>query len=110
MAKHANSVTQAVIDFVKTHPGCDSTTLINGLPQTAKSGAIHASVLRLKRGGVLENRGGNNRFYPAEYHFVEPNASKNSCELARGIYTEMLNMHHSGREAFLAAKLEELLN
>jgi hypothetical protein len=108
--RNFSSLTNAIIQYVKEHPGAKSWEILTVLPEGTQKNTVQGALNRLSRGGVLENRGGSaNRFDPALWYYVESSASDYSQELARNIYSQMIKLPLSKREIFLAEKLNELL-
>jgi hypothetical protein len=103
------NISEEITDYVKTHPGATSDEIFDAMPHGTKWGTVSNTLSRLKKRGVLENRGGTvNRFSPALWHCAKMPANSYAQELAHEIFEEMMRMHRSVREAFLAQKLTEL--
>jgi len=97
---------QTILIYIRLHPGVKGSEVQVVFKNSPKN-AISGSLARLKRAGLIENRGSSNRWsewYPVEEETVDPKF----LEIAQELLKDLKNVLASEREYYLARKLKEL--
>jgi hypothetical protein len=97
---------KAILIYIRLHPGVKGSEVQVVFKDSPKN-AISGSIARLRRAGLVENRGPSNRWsewYPVEVEPVDPEF----LEIAQELLEVLSTVLKSEREEFLARKLKEI--
>lgn len=104
---HEDALTQRILIYIKEHPGCGRADISRVLPSDVLPNTISGNMANLRRGGAIRREGWSRgaKWYPVT-HETKPEYQK----AAKQLLHDMTEIHHTKREEFLAARLQELFS
>lgn len=106
MPRITDTLTSRIVEYVRAHPGCSRAQIIDGIGFTGPPLQISNMLARLKRENALRSAGPYpklNRWYP-----IDGSADPQYMVIAHDLLEELKNVHHEGRQIYLASRLEDL--
>lgn len=108
MPKTIDTLTSRIIEYVRAHPGCSRSQIIDGIDFTGPPLQISNMLSRLRRQTTLRSEGPYpklNRWYP-----IDGSTDPQYMAIAHDLLEELKDVNRGGRQAYLARRLEDLFD